>query len=97
MNLSIIGATAVDFTSDDGVSYDYIKIIALVDNKRGVGSICQAFKYDKPSQHLKDEFAFIKANQVYQTQCQGVFESNGKTANFVIKQVQLLDKDKDDK
>ncbi len=92
MDVNVIGASALNFTADDGTVYNHIKIIALADNKGGYGSVGQSFKYDKPSSHI-DEFGFIQPGQVYQAKCKGLFESNGKTASFVIKEIDFIDKD----
>ncbi|STZ31529.1 hypothetical protein [Moraxella ovis] len=81
-----------EFTADDGTVYNHIKIIALADNKGGYGSVGQSFKYDKPSNYI-DEFGFIQPGQVYQAKCKGLFESNGKTASFVIKEIEFINKD----
>lgn len=89
MSLKIIGASGVDFTADDGTNYNYIKLSALVDNKGGFGSISQVFKYDKPSSELEKEFSFMDQNQVYDADCKGLFESNGKTATFIIKELKF--------
>lgn len=88
MSLKIIGASAVDFTADDGTNFDYIKLFALVDNKSGIGSVSQVFKYQKSSKNI-DELAFMQAGQIYDADCMGVFESNGKTADFIIKEVKF--------
>lgn len=87
MNLKIIGASAVNFTSEDGKNYNYIKLIALVSAKNGFGSISQVFKYDKPSTELDKEFSFMEEGKIYNAECQGVFESNGTSAAFVVKNV----------
>lgn len=60
--------------------------------KGGYGSVGQSFKYDKPSSHI-DEFGFIQPGQVYQAKCKGLFESNGKTASFIIKEIEFINKD----
>ncbi|STZ31518.1 hypothetical protein [Moraxella ovis] len=52
MDLNVIGASALNFTADDGTVYNHIKIIALADNKGGYGSVGQSFKYDKPSNYI---------------------------------------------
>lgn len=92
MELNVIGASALNFTADDGTVYNHIKIIALAENKGGYGSVGQSFKYDKPSSQI-DEFGFIQSGQVYPAKCKGLFESNGKTANFVIKEIEFINKD----
>lgn len=92
MDVNVIGASALNFTADDGTVYDHIKIIALADNKGGYGSVGQSFKYDKPSNQI-DEFGFIQPGQVYQASCKGLFESNGKTASFVIKEIEFNKKE----
>lgn len=33
MTLNLIGASALDFTADDGTRYNHIKLIAMVENK----------------------------------------------------------------
>lgn len=89
MSLKIIGASGVDFTADDGTNYNYIKIVALMDNKGGYGSNSQTLKYDKPSSEIEKECGFMKPNEVYDADCVGVFESNGKTATFTIKEIKF--------
>lgn len=89
MSLKVIGASAVDFTADDGTNYNYIKIVALMDNKGGYGSNSQTLKYDKHSSELAKECGFMKAGEVYDADCTGVFESNGKTATFTIKEIKF--------
>ncbi|STZ31537.1 hypothetical protein [Moraxella ovis] len=67
MDLNVIGASALNFTADDGTVYNHIKIIALADNKGGYGSVGQSFKYDKPSNYmmnlaLSSQVKYIKQN-----------------------------------
>lgn len=91
MTLNLIGASALDFTADDGTRYNHIKLIAMVENKRGLGSISQTFKYNKPSDSLDVEFGFMQSGKVYPASCKGLFQSDGKQVSFVIEQVDFLD------
>ncbi|MFC0819887.1 hypothetical protein [Moraxella marmotae] len=87
MTVNLIGASAVNFTSDDGSRFDYIKLITLLGNKNGVGSVSQVFKYEAPSTQLQQEFGFVEPDKIYPCEFYGEFKSNGKTADFVVTKV----------
>ncbi|OOS02658.1 hypothetical protein SAMN02745664_12519 [Moraxella cuniculi DSM 21768] len=87
MNVNLIGASSVNFTTDEGAKYDYIKLIVLLENKTGYGSTSQVFKYEVSSLELDKEFSFIEPNKVYPCELHGEFKSNGKTAEFVASKV----------
>lgn len=87
MQVNLIGASSVNFTSDDGSKFDYIKLIVLLDNKTGFGSVSQSFKYEVASTELEKEFGFIEPGKIYPCELHGDFKSNGKTAEFVANKV----------
>ena len=87
MSVNLIGASSVNFTADDGTKFDYIKLIVLLDNKNGYGSISQVFKYDVPASNVEKEFGFLESGKFYPVDLQGEFKSNGKNAEFVASKV----------
>lgn len=93
MQTVLIGASSVDFTSDDGTRFDYIKLIVLLENKSGIGSVSQSIKYEKPASELYNEFGFLQVGKVYNVELHGEFKSNGKAADFVASKVVFKDKD----
>lgn len=87
MFVNLIGASSVNFTSDDGTKFDYIKLNVLLENKSGYGSVSQVFKYDVPASNIEKEFGFLESGKIYPVDLHGEFKSNGKTADFVASKV----------
>ncbi|EGE22680.1 hypothetical protein [Moraxella catarrhalis] len=87
MSVNLIGASAVNFTTDEGSKFDYIKLNVLLENKSGFGSVSQSFKYEVSHTELEKQFGFVEAGKTYPCILEGEFKSNGKSAEFVANKV----------